>query len=496
MLFGIFILVFSVTGYIFSWRYWMKNNYKMAILLLIISGLSLRIFVSTDFFLHSWDERYHALVSKNLIQHPLKPTLYDNPVLPYNYQNWAANHIWLHKQPLPLWILASSMWIFGVNELALRLPSVLMTTFGIWLIFYIGNYIFTKKVGYLAAFFYSINGLIIELTGGRVATDHIDIFFLFFIQLAVCFIIGFAKKGKIIFNLLTGICIGAAILSKWLPSLILLPIWLLIVIESGIFRPKIIFIHFIILLITITIVFLPWQIYIYTVFPLEANWEAGYNYRHITEVLSDQTGPFYYFINKIRINYGELIYIPLLWFLWETVKNFGNKKRVAITIWFLIPFIFFSFVKTKMQAYILFTSPALFIMTAEFWVMLNEYKKSHKFKWLSNLILLLLIALPIRYMIERIKPFEPIDRNPQWVLDLKKLNDQRFEKGVLFNYNKPIEAMFYTNLIAYPEIPKIETINYLHQKGYLIFINDEGKIPEEIRKIQSCTFLNLTSSND
>jgi hypothetical protein len=78
-----------------------------------------------------------------------------------------------------------------------------------------------------------------------------------------------------------------------------------------------------------------------------------------------------------------------------------------------------------MQAYILFISPALFIMTADFFFMLIDYKKNYKQKWLYNLALILLIALPIRYMIERVKPFQQNNRNPDWAIDLRKLNYQR-----------------------------------------------------------------------
>lgn len=212
-IFGIFTITICTIGYYFSFRYHKKDNYFVAILLLMVCGLVLRVYVSSDFFLHTWDERYHALVAKNFIQHPLKPTLYDNPLLPYDYKNWVANHIWVHKQPLPLWFMAGSMWLFGINEIALRLPSILLTTIGIFLTFFIGKYFFSRKAGFLAAFFYSINGLIIELTAGRVATDHIDIFFLFFIELAVFFSIVLVQKKKLIYTVLLGISMGLAILS-------------------------------------------------------------------------------------------------------------------------------------------------------------------------------------------------------------------------------------------------------------------------------------------
>ncbi len=486
-------IILCAIGYYFSWRHYSKNNFKIAVLLLMICGLALRIYTSSDFFLHPWDERYHALVAKNLINHPLRPTLYDNSILPYDYKNWTGNHIWVHKQPLPLWTMAASMWLFGVNEIALRLPSIILTTIGIWLSFFIGSYFFNKKIGYLTAFFFSINGLIIELTAGRVATDHIDIFFLFFIELAVVFSILFAQKRKTIFNILAGVSMGAAILSKWLPALIVLPIWLLIVLDSEKFKPKEIFLQFIILLTTSIVIFLPWQLYIFKEFPLEASWEASFNFKHITEVLDERTGPFYYYIDRIRINYGELIYLPLIWFLWKSFKNLHDKKRLAVSIWAVIPLIFFSIAKTKMQAYILFISPALFLMTADFFYMLNDYKKKHKPKWLFNLVLFLLIALPVRYMIERVKPFEQNNRNPDWAIELRKLNDKEIAKGVLFNYDKPIEAMFYTNLTAYPYIPDKNKITDLIADGYTIIINDDGKLPDDFKTIKGITIEKLNS---
>ncbi len=117
-------------------------------------GLILRVYVSADLFLHECDERYHALVGKNLIQDLLKPTLYNNPVLPFDFKDWTANQIWLHKQPFPVWTMALIMWLFGVNEIALPLPSILLTTIGVWLTFYIASYFFNKKVGYFRLYYF------------------------------------------------------------------------------------------------------------------------------------------------------------------------------------------------------------------------------------------------------------------------------------------------------------------------------------------------------
>jgi len=496
---GITTLLFSSLVYYASYYYKKKDNYSIAILLLMLSGFALRLFASADLFLHPWDEVFHALASKHMIQHPLIPTLYENPILPYDYKNWTGNYIWVHKQPLPLWIMALSMSLFGVNEIALRLPSVILTTIGIWLTFYIGNYFFNKKVGYLAAFFYSINGLIIEMTAGRIPTDHIDDFFLVFVELTIFFSIVFSQKKNFVYNICAGFSLGAAILCKWMPALIVLPVWLLVLVESKKFTIQSIIIHLVILLVITGCVFLPWQIYIYHTFPIEANWEAGYNMKHITQVLDEQGGPVYYYLNKIRINYGELIYIPLIWFVWIALKDFGNLKYLSLLIWVLIPTIFFSLIKTKMQGYILFVCPAIFIISAAFWYTLWDYRNviqtNEKIevwkKWFVNLLLLALIVLPVRYGIERVKPFQK-DRSPQWVIDLKNMEQRNMEKGILFNYEKSIDAMFYTNLIVYPYTADKKTIENLQQKGYTIIINDDGKAPADILSMGKVVKLHLS----
>jgi len=494
LIFGIAAITLSSVGYYWSFRCYKNNNYNAAIFLLILCGLLLRVYVSTDLFLHAWDERYHALVAKNLLKHPFIPTLYDNPVLPFDYRNWSANHIWMHKQPLPLWAMAGSMWLFGINEIALRIPSILLTTFGIWLTFSIARYFYNNKVGFIAAFLYSIHGMIIESTGGRWATDHIDIFFLFFIELAIFFAIKFVQNKNQIFNLLCGISIGVAILSKWLPALIVLPIWILLLIGSKKFSAKEIVCNFLILICICFITFIPWQIYIHTAFPLESQWEKEFNFRHITEGLDGHSGSFFYHFNELRINYGELIYLPLLWFFWKTLKTKGVQyhfKRIILLLWFLIPFLFFTFVKTKMEGYTLFAAPAIFIITAVFWNYLFRYKNIISFKWLAYTILFLLLALPVRFTLERAKVFQIRERNPLWTQELRTLNkNYENKKVVLFNSGHPIETMFYTDFTAYPHIPNKETLKIIIKNGYKINIIDNGNLDAELLKIEGVEIIN------
>ncbi len=109
---------------------------------------------------------------------------------------------------------------------------------------------------------------------------------------------------------------------------------------------------------------------------------------------------------------------------------------------------------------------------------------------LVNLILLLLIALPIRYGIERIKFFKK-DRNPQWTADLKNLGKRKVNRGVLFNYGRPIDAMFYTDLTVYSSTPNKSTIKDLQQKGYTSLIYDNGRVSGDILDINNIERLHM-----
>jgi 4-amino-4-deoxy-L-arabinose transferase len=473
-----------------SWQNFRKQQYARAAGWLVLVGFLLRLFVISDGFLNEWDERYHALVARNMMEQPLKPMLYAQPVMPYDFKAWGANHIWVHKQPLPLWSMAGSMRVFGVSELALRLPSLILTVLGIWIMYGIGSRLMDRRRGYLAALLFAVNGLIIEMAGGRAATDHIDIFFLFFTELSVLWAVLFAQKGKTGYNVLTGLSIGLAILCKWLPALVVLPIWLLLVWDAGKLSRKQTALHLGVLCATIAAVVLPWQLYIFQAFPKEAAWEATFNYLHIIEGLDGHGQPFYFFFDKIRINYGELIYLPLAWFTWTCFRQPRNLKRWAVWIWFVIPLVFFSAVKTKMQAYLLFTAPALFLMTADCWCMLADGYRQMKYPWLARLVMILLLVLPLRYTIERVKPFDKRDKYPQWVKELKALPPT--EKTVLFNYGRPIEAMFYTGLTVYAGLPAAEDIQRLKHEGYTLWINDTGSLDAAILADESIRKVKLT----
>lgn len=482
LLFGMLTVSLCVVGYYFSWKYQQRNNIKITLLLILSCGLILRVYTSTDFFLHSWDERYHALVAKNIIQHPLTPTLYDNPVLPYNAENWVANHVWLEKGPIPLWAMATSIKIFGNTDMAFRIPSIILSLLAVYITFLIGTWLLDQKVGLLAAFFHSINGLVIEVAGGRVSSDHVETFFIFFIELAVFIsIVAILKNKNLLFSLLIGAVTGLAFLCKWSPALIVFPLWMTGEILVANKTKLQIFKQLLASVIAFCIIVLPWLWHIMVTFPEESAWVFKKFIFAYNETLEQHQGPVYYYFQNMGMVFGEIIWIPVLISFYQIATKQANWRMIMLSMWWMIPFVIFSFAATKRHTYLLIAAPAIFIILSNYWLYLHRLKV--KQKWLISLVLALLIILPIRYSIERIKPFLNIERNPEWAQELKRKKAKYNDKTLFFNFEHAIEGMYYTDYIFYTQIPDRETINNLLYQGYKVIIRDNGNIPPEIRSI-------------
>lgn len=468
-IYGILTILFSSIGYFFATRYYHKGKEAFSVLFLLMSGLCLRLWTASDPWLHPWDERYHALVGKNLQKHLLIPTLFDNALLPYNYREWDSNHIWLHKQPLTLWLIALSLKLLGTTALAVRIPSIVLSTISIKLVFDIAKKWISKEVALLSAFLLSIHGLMIELTAGLDATDHVDICFLFFILLAIWLSIIAFEHNKEYIHILAGIALGCAILTKWLPALIVLAIWLLMANKKYNDHLQKRWLSFLLVLVSAALIAIPWQVYIFSHFPLEAHWEYSYNAQHFTENLENHSGNFFYHFEHLRFIYGEAIYLPVAWFTYYTFK-IRNPVYYIIALWFWLPYLFFSIAATKMQAYTLIAAPAIFMITAIFFFRCIVWAKEYnKYKYAFYIIAASLIILPIRYAIERIKPLDNKAEDISLYNEVQncKQKMKHPEQTIVFNCPYYVEVMFYTNCkAAYNFIPDANLQNKLKLEGF------------------------------
>jgi 4-amino-4-deoxy-L-arabinose transferase len=138
------------------------------------------------------------------------------PIFPYDPAAWCCNHIWVHKQPLFLWQMAISMKVFGVSEFAMRLPSAVMGSIQVLLVFSIAKYwMKDSRVAFLAALLSAFAFYQIELSTGRYSVDHNDVAFTFYITAGLWAFTKYLRtEYSIKWAAIIGILVGCAILIK------------------------------------------------------------------------------------------------------------------------------------------------------------------------------------------------------------------------------------------------------------------------------------------
>jgi len=193
------------------------EKHRLAFLLALIVLIKFAVLASVP-YLGNWDERFHALVAKNMISFPFKPMLKINPLYVKDYKAWCCNHIWLHKQPLFLWQMALSMKLLGANLLALRLPSILMTTLNALLVYDIARiWLKDKTIAFFSFILTGFSSYILLVSNGVMPTDHNDIAFGFYICASFwAFLKYTASVNKLGWIIVTGIFAGCAVLNKYL----------------------------------------------------------------------------------------------------------------------------------------------------------------------------------------------------------------------------------------------------------------------------------------
>ena len=459
-----------------------RQQWRFSILAVALAALLIRGYAAADRALHPWDERYHALVAKNLIETPLTPRLYHTPVLPYDYRLWTSNYIWVHKPPVALWLQAASMKTFGVHEFALRLPSVLVSTAAVVVTFFIGAFLFTPAVGLLAAVFQTFNAFQVDLASGRRVADHVDTLLIFLFELGILVALKATRRNSAATGVLLGAACGVAYLTKSLPALLMMPVWAAMRLQTARWTPVLKELG--IAAVVGAAIAAPWTIYTAMAFPLESKYEGLQAFRRITEVLEDHGGPPWWYLAEMPRFFGELVYVPLAIAIWSALRSRSSGEERSLLLWAAIPYVAFSVCATKGPGYVMIAAPAIFLLQAVVWLTLWRKRQGDvqgAQRVLLTLLLFLLAVLPARYLLEPTGPLEARERHPQWVRDLQRLNGIiGAEPGVVFNIESNIEAMFYTPYVVYPHFPSPAEARTLQERGYRVYVFDAGSssLPE------------------
>ncbi|TAN39581.1 MAG: hypothetical protein EPN25_10955 [Nitrospirae bacterium] len=461
------------------------------LLIIIIFGLFLRYRAANHEYISQWDEAYHALVAKNLMAHPLLPTLYDNPVRSYDYKDYGSNHIWLHKPPLTLWLMSGAMAIGGKKEVVFRLPSVVLGTLAIFLTFLIGKELFGTMAGYIAALLHALNPLVIRLVSGTVPTDHTEVVVALFVEATFLVLIIAARRRSLQFSVLAGVLLGCGLLSKSLPAATALAA------APFFWRGKDHLADFIkplaLVLLTAVAIALPWQLYTSHNWPAEFAWEGQQVFRHLSQPLEGHSGDWDWYIKLIPTHYGgqpekiwaqvaayAVVIFSILYSLYRCIRE-RQTNLLAVLLWALVPYVVFSVAATKLMGYLALAIPAVLLLigyTAA--TVISNLKNSFSEKGAfapATVVNAVLAVIALVYLLPlagdrltadySIAPWNAIYDYPIFREEMMKIRDAEGQK-IIFGVGdyKMIQAMYYTGSPAYADVPSPEEIEGFIKKGY------------------------------
>ena len=470
---------------------------------MLLSALHLFCFAALlDPFLNIYDERFHALVAKNLVHHPLMPTLYDDPIVNMPNDKWDSTHIWLHKQPLFLWQIALSFKLFGISEFTLRLPSVLLGVILVFIGYRVGKLMVNERTGFLTATLNISSFYNLELVAGRIMVDHNDFSFLVYVSLSIWAFIGFYYSKKKIWIYLIGLFSGFAILCKWLTGLLVYFGWFVLKVQLRKYRPR----EFKDILVALSVTFLialSWQFYTAINYPHETSLSQAYNIQHLYKVIEGHRGTIWYHFDEFNVLFGSIasfLIIPGFIILYEKLTD----KRIfaALISMVCITYLFFSLVQTKMPGFPVVVSLLIYLPLAT----LMEYgfdflQKINVQDWVKKLFIgtVIMGVFFIRLDISKIQEKHTYRKDDNSYTRMLVHNKEIFQSlnlpvnAVIFNVKGQhyIESMFYTGLPSYRIIPSAEQCQDLKNKGRVIAIFKpvSGELPDYLINDKSTILL-------
>lgn len=504
-----FTLILSLASVCFSVFLFIRDSKSPLSLIFLLSGaFALRVFIaSLDPFLQMWDEQFHALVAKNMIDHPFKPMLYVEPILSYDYKNWVANHVWLHKQPLFLWQMAISLKVFGISEFALRFPSIIMSTIMVYFIYRMGKITINQTVGFCAALLYALSNYQVEMIAGMAALDHNDVAFLFYVTASIWAWTEYNHSGKKYWIFLIGLFSGCAILVKWLVGLLVYSGWgISILFDSEKRRIWSSYKNILIASFITLSVALPWQIYITKAFPLESKHEYAYSSRHLTEVVERHDGEAWFHFDNLEIQYGKITPYIILIALYLFYRRLRNRTfKIGYLSYIVIVYLFFTISATKVPGFTIIVCSLIFIalgtfLQEAFHLIKARVRNNYYSSIISSLFLILIGWHSLNlYLIEKLHSFKYTENSYRKNRINSTLLANRIDKliftddYVIFNCKElnAIPIMFYTGLTAYEHVVSFEDYTVLKEKNIKLAVFDDGNLPEYLINDKEVLKLNL-----
>ncbi len=476
------ILLVSLTATVAAHWSLAHGRERRAIALLLLVAFLLRAGLGGRLWLSRWDESFHALVARNLMKHPLKPTLVDHPLEDVPACFWAHSHIWLHKPPLALWLMAGSMTVFGKNEIAMRAPSVVVGALGVLVTFLLAKRFLGARAALFAATFHAWHGRGAQLAAGLLATDHVDNLLVFLVGLGVlvavwaCDALAARRRGAWVMATLVGLVLGLALLTKGPPSLIIPAVFFMLLLTqrvSWVIRlaaPGLAAVAGLLLC-------MPWEIYTACAFPEAYAYKSSLAANYFVRAYHEHGEVWYWHFKNIPSFFGVLTFIPIAAF---TVHSIWRRRdRLALVGWFALTYGVFSLAAMKMKAYVFIASPVIWCALGWFSEVSLYGARQHR-PAVRRTAMALGIAVGVAFFLcvywgaSDVLESDAHPRNPTWTKELRYIAAQVKKlppgKWVVFNVHSPIEAMFYGDATFWGALPTPDKLRLAKARGFSVAV--------------------------
>jgi 4-amino-4-deoxy-L-arabinose transferase-like glycosyltransferase len=360
-----------------------RDRYQWYLLLLLLGGLALFSYVASSIPLLGPDEPRYSQVARQMFESGdwITPRLGANP--------------WFEKPVLLYWLISLSFRVFGVNEFAARLPSLLASLISSYFIFQFVRRSANSRSGLVSAFLWMTSLFFVAFA--QAAT--FDMLLTCCITAALYFFFYYVRERKLMYLFCLYICCGLGILAKGFvaPILVGLPV-VTYAIVSGRWKEILKLRPLTGTLITAAIAavwFLPVSLLHGVHF-----WDEFFYQHHVVRYTSSHyhtSGGFFYYIPVLLLGTYPWSFAPLL-----GVPSDSNEKQELKRFslcWLFSMLLFFSFSGSKLPGYILPAAPAFFILSGlaveKFLTNGSKTKRWNLLIFVLNLVLI--VALLARF---------------------------------------------------------------------------------------------------
>jgi 4-amino-4-deoxy-L-arabinose transferase-like glycosyltransferase len=454
---------------------------RAAVLWLVLAAALLRVPPAAHFALSPWDERYHALVAVHALEHPLVPTLVQDPLVEPAADDWKHVRIWLHKPPLATWLMAGAMAVFGANEVALRVPSIFLASFGVWLVFAIARRFASERAALVAAGLAAWQARSLDLVGGLRATDHVDVALTFAVALGALAALRAAEayggpRGRFALRTaLVGAATALAYYAKETPSLAVIAVFFFFLCARQASWRVRLAAPAAALGVAAALV-APWLIYTANAFPAEAAVARARGAKYFFNVVDHQGGPWWYHFGNLPGDFGWLAPVALVGFAIEAARR--RRECWPLLAWFALVYGVFTLAATKMQSYVLIAAPVTFAALG--WLAEDALRG-----WRHHVVLLAICANAAWTALSVEAPLAAQARDPLWASELRGIAAAAEAlppgKRVVFGAPSPTECMFYARATCAGELPSAGEVARARAEGFAVAVYGDAEVEGALR---------------